>query len=147
MDIATSILKDELGKAAEVEIRTVEIDGFPAPEIPGESSLGLTPFCRLETTRSSWIIDESATSTNVYSGLKVDLDSTNTGHAVGEVEAVVENDKDIPGAQKLVHDLIAELCGGSNDGPALGKLEHFLIHNRPDHYDLCVRSGVIKKQS
>jgi adenylate cyclase class IV len=129
-----------------ISFRSEDLDGFHAPKLPLEASHGLFPFCRLETTRSSWVIDMKNTA-SVYNGLVVDLDSTNTGHTVGEVETVVNTDEEIPKAKERVEALIAKLTqnnAGSQQGPATGKLEHFLINNRPEHYDACVKSGVIK---
>jgi adenylate cyclase class IV len=134
--------------AQKISVRSEDFDGFHAPKLPLDASHGLFPFCRLETTRSSWVIDMKNTP-SVYNGLEVDLDSTNTGHTVGEVETVVNTDEEIPKAKERVEALIAKLTqnAGSQEGPATGKLEQFLINNRPEHYDACVKSGVIKDKS
>jgi len=122
-------------------------DDFIIPSLPDSISeawsYGLRPFCRLETQRSSWRIDDVD---NPYFGLSVDLDSTNTGHTVGEVESLCHH-SEVEIAKARVHDLISTLCGSTqsdSDAP-LGKLEHFLLSNRPWHYDLCVQSGVLQK--
>jgi adenylate cyclase class IV len=134
--------------AQKISVRSEDFDGFHAPKLPLDASHGLFPFCRLETTRSSWAIDTTNTE-SIYDGLIVDLDSTNTGHTVGEVETVVDTHEEIPMAKERVEALISKLTqnSGPQEGPATGKLEQFLINNRPEHYDACVKSGVIKDKS
>jgi hypothetical protein len=120
------------------------LEGFPVPEIPLPRSYGLYPFCRLETKRSSWITDAHD---SPYAGLSVDLDSTNTGHTVGEVEIVCD-ESEVEISKKRVRTLIMELTGndGSDTNTAVGKLEHFLLNNRPEHYAACLEAGVLGKQ-
>lgn len=115
-------------------------DGYSIPKIPGGENCGLLPFCRLETTRSSW------SAGGEYENLVVDLDATNTGYGVGEVETVVEDAADIAEAKERVQSLISRITENisSDDEPAVGKLEHYLINNRPEHYQACIESGVIK---
>ena len=111
----------------------------------------LVPFCRLVTTRSSWTFDTKSTKTTSGSerdfvGLQVDLDMTNTGHAVGEVETIASSEDDIRSAKEKVQgliDQIKETSKGNDDGPAVGKLEHYLMTYRPEHYNACISSGVI----
>lgn len=119
-------------------------DGFAVPELPTKGFYGLRPFCRLKTSRSSWSV--KAGENDDYNGLSVDLDATNTGHTVGEVEVLCDENEVEAGKQR-VRALIAKLTGnhGNSDRPATGKLEHFLLNNRPDHYAACVASGVIQK--
>jgi adenylate cyclase class IV len=144
---AASILEEAALESTEIAKRDQEttLDGFQVPEIPLPKSYGLHPFCRLETKRSSWYTEASD---SPYAGLSVDLDSTNTGHTVGEVEIVCD-EAEVEIGKKRVQTLIMELTG--NDGSdssttAVGKLEHFLLNNRPEHYAACVASGVIGKQ-
>ena len=115
-------------------------DGYSIPKIPGGENCGLLPFCRLETTRSSW------SAGGEYENLVVDLDATNTGYGVGEVETVVGDAADIAEAKERVQSLISRITENisSDDEPAVGKLEHYLINNRPEHYQACIESGVIK---
>ena len=111
------------------------------------SNLPLQAFCRLETKRSSWQVDKEW-STQIHAGLSVDLDVTNTGYSVGEVEMVVDDKDQIKDANKRVQLLIAELTEGSTpcEGPATGKLDQFLMTHRPDHYEDCLKVGVIKRR-
>ena len=142
-------------------------DGYEIPKLPldklpnDQVKVGnlLIPFCRIVTTRSSWAFnggDDGHDDTDFY-GLDVDLDMTNSGYCVGEVEAVVEKEEDIPIAKERIQNLINEITQESNnddnnsssekekkkdkDSIPLGKLEHFLVNNRPDHYKACIESG------
>ena len=144
--------------------KTKKIDGYPIPLLPIEenndnnSDYGLEPFCRLETTRSSWILppNDSNSNKHKYYGLHVDLNITNTGHNVGEVETVVSQDHEIDIAKRRIQKLVLELTKSKDDendkdeetstkqAVAIGKLEHYLIHNRPEHYAKCVEAGTIK---
>jgi len=142
-------LKEGGYNAATNESRSqpLTFDEFDIPQFPesvGTSfSYGLRPFCRLETRRSSWKVDRIE---NPYFGLVVDLDSTNTGHTVGEVEMMCD-EAEVEAGKARVQDLIVQLCGrndSASDG-AIGKLEHFLMNNRPRHYEMCVQSGVLQK--
>ncbi len=119
-------------------------DGFPIPRIPVAETYGLRPFCRLETNRSSWWVEGID---SPYAGLSVDLDATNTGHTVGEVETLcAESDVEI--GKQRVQSLLSELLGNAacSDEAAIGKVEHFLLNNRPEHYAACIASGVLQKQ-
>jgi adenylate cyclase class IV len=144
---AISIALSLAPETAKSDFGNNEFDGFEAPKLPIDESHGLFPFCRLETTRSSWIVDPKVDG-NIYAGLGVDLDATNTGHSVGEVETVVETDGEVLEAKARVEALIAKLTenSGSDEGPAVGKIEHFLMNYRPEHYDACVKSGVMQEK-
>ena len=77
----------------------------------------------------------------------MDLDETDTGHSVGEVESVVQDASQVQEAKERVKELVAKLTDGNNssDGPAIGKLEDYLIKNRPGHYEACLKAGVLKR--
>jgi thiamine-triphosphatase len=108
----------------------------PKLDIP---NTGLKPFARIVTQRSSW----KSTDKCNWENLSVDLDTTDFGYAVGEVERVVHRQEDVEAARTQVQALIAELCNGVSD-PAVGKLEYFLKRNRPDIYQACVESGTMR---
>lgn len=130
------------------EAGTYSDNSFEAPQLPDFArDLPIQAFCRIETKRSSWKVDKEWP-TQTHAGLSVDLDVTNTGYSVGEVEMVVDDKDQINGAYKRVQSLISELVKGSApvEGPATGKLEQFLIAHRPDHYEACVKAGVIKRR-
>jgi CYTH domain len=59
---------------------------------PPQAPPDLVPFARIVTHRSHWIHKDppNADASGRFAGLVVDLDSTDFGHAVGEVEALVE---------------------------------------------------------
>ena len=118
----------------------------PIPSVSAFEEKGIQPFCRLETRRSSWQVDDNDTE-NKFLGLRVDLDETDTGHSVGEVESVVQDASQVQEAKERVKDLVAKLTDGNNssDGPAIGKLEDYLIKNRPGHYEACLKAGVLKR--
>ena len=110
---------------------------FPLP------SSNLMPFARIETHRSSW---EPKDTNSPYTGLIVDLDRTDFGYTVGEVEMVVNSEEDVEAARQRVSQLVHTLTADSavaGDSPAIGKLEYYLVLNRKDQYEACIRSGSI----
>ncbi len=117
-------------------------DGHEVPYLAGAESL--VPFARIETIRTCF----EAANDNEFSDLKVDIDKTNFGHMVGEVEAVVDdgsNDKARVEATKekisRLVDLILSKSELDCSVDAIGKLEYYLINNRRDLYDACVKAG------
>jgi thiamine-triphosphatase len=119
------------------ETSTSNFQDYLVPQL-GVTDTGLEPFARIVTQRSSW----KSTDKFNWENLSVDLDTTDFGYAVGEVERVVHRQEDVEAARTQVHALIAEICNGVSD-PAVGKLEYFLKRNRPDIYQACVESGTI----
>eukprot|EP00568_Trieres_chinensis_P005413 CAMPEP_0183309578 /NCGR_PEP_ID=MMETSP0160_2-20130417/25427_1 /TAXON_ID=2839 ORGANISM="Odontella Sinensis, Strain Grunow 1884" /NCGR_SAMPLE_ID=MMETSP0160_2 /ASSEMBLY_ACC=CAM_ASM_000250 /LENGTH=262 /DNA_ID=CAMNT_0025473631 /DNA_START=173 /DNA_END=961 /DNA_ORIENTATION=- len=121
-----------------------EDDTFEFGEIPSlPSGCSLVPFARFETTRSGWTCSRGDEST--FQGLSVDLDGTDFGFMVGEVEALVQHENDIPGAQKQIEDLTKIIISPCDiDKPAIGKLETYLIQRRPDHFEALVEAGLMK---
>ena len=116
-----------------------EYEGHAVPKIPQPTPARLVPFARIETNRQSWTFDGD--SSEAYDGLSIDLDGTQYGYMVGEVEAVVYNDSDVSLAKTRIDALVKEITrdqDASNHVP-VGKLEHYLIRHRPDHYKACVR--------
>lgn len=116
------------------------------PHLDGAEKL--VPFSRFKTFRSCWQIPENGCCTE-FQGLKVDIDKTDIGYAVGEVEAVFQAGSDAAEVElqkenirKLV-DLLTS--GGADDTSAMsmGKLEYYLQKNCKVHYNACVESGVI----
>jgi CYTH domain len=122
----------------------VEYEGHAVPELPRRT--GLVPFARIETHRSNWTYTGESDS---YKALSVDLDKTQYGYMVGEVEVVVNEDSEIPVARECISSLLQKLApeqGVSLQVP-VGKLEHFMIQYRPDHYKACVDGGSIAKEA
>ena len=139
-------------------------------------SMNFIPFASFETTRSSWkYAQDPSTNTTPnesanenenknknknkidfsYQDLKIDIDGTDFGYMVGEVEIVVHQEDQIPAAQKCIQDFIHqlqikrnehyqhinknELSPNTDDIPS--KLESFLIIHFPQLNDACVKSG------
>ncbi|KAL7538164.1 hypothetical protein ACHAWF_006009 [Thalassiosira exigua] len=120
-------------------------NGYDVPYLAGAG--GLVPFARLKTFRTCY----EPTNDGEFRSLKVDVDKTDFGYMVGEVEAVIGNasqDEQVDAAKekirKLVHLISSEGESGTLASIAvIGKLEQYLINNHPDHYEACVESGVI----
>jgi len=124
-------------------------DGYSIPIFPDcEGKLyylqqQLVPFSRIETQRSSWVNDDDDDDES-SSSLTVDLDVSNFGYAVGEVEYVVAQKEDIPQAQQTIANFLKRLPLPKFDDDAsqqqqkrpLSKLEHYLLQYRPDHFQL-----------
>ena len=109
----------------------------------------LVPFARLETFRTCY---EATNSDGEFSSLKVDVDKTNFGHMVGEVEAVIKDDDaddkmQVDAAKKQISTLVDLICAKAttttDSMAAIGKLEYYLMNNQPEHYNACVKAGVI----
>lgn len=118
-----------------------EFEGRPVPKLP--RPLGLVPFARIETHRSSWTFSDES---EAYDGLTVDLDGTQYGYMVGEVEAVVSDESNVPLVKERIINLIRQIFpeqDASSQVP-VGKLEHFLIRQRPEHYKACIEGGSIQ---
>lgn len=130
-------------------------EGHDVPLLSGAERL--VPFARFVTRRSSWGSIEEETSR--FSGLKIDLDQTDFGYAVGEVEAVIQGSSDeaIKERKETIRSLVDLLMEETDDGAVtergasgdeylhatIGKLEYFLINNRRDHFNALVKAGVL----
>lgn len=127
-----------------VSVLTLDYAGHNLPQLPGSSAAsGLVPFARIETTRSSWMY--SATDIDTMPPLAVDLDRTDFGYRVGEVEIVVADRQDVVAARQEIATFLRQLIpssngnGGNSQPP--GKLELYLMNRRPDIYHACVKAG------
>lgn len=122
-------------------------------EIPG-----LTPLARIATQRSSWRSTTTTTTTTTSAeaaapNIAVDLDTTDFGHAVGEVETLVTDKSQIERARQDLQAWLQTVLGqdaddGSDDslakGPLpMGKLEFYLANKRPDVYKILVEAGLM----
>lgn len=109
-----------------------EVDGFPSPDVPNQAGTSnLRPFARIAASRSSWSV-----TTGPYERLSVDLDTTDSGYAVGEVEALVQNPDDIAEVKGLIRSFLDELHL-QTENPPMGKLETYIFERRPELYALC----------
>ena len=121
-----------------------------APEAPD----GLVPFAQFETSRSSWIVSNDAKSSSEYVGLTVDIDATDFGYGVGEVEALLKKEDDMADTRKRIGKLVEQISGAianKNDDlsvsphlPPLGKLETYLLERSRDHYETIIAAGIFK---
>jgi hypothetical protein len=119
----------------------------------GDKTPLLLPFARIETKRSTWI--PSNTTDPHYATLRVDLDTAiydnkDDVYAVGEVEEVVHTADEIPQARRRVQQFVEQLIGvaDATAGPSLpvvGKLEHYLIRNQPEHYQALIDHGILRQ--
>lgn len=148
MVLQQSCLLEVVGASSETDAPTSSstlnsnYDGHEVPYLSGAESL--VPFARIETLRKCF----EAANDNEFSDLKVDIDKTNFGHMVGEVEAVVDdgsNDKArVDAAKEKISRLVDLILIKSEldcSVDAIGKLEYYLINNRRDLYDACVKAG------
>lgn len=113
--------------------------GYLVPDLP-DPSCGLEPFCRLETNRTTWKYAHGDSRS-----LTVDLDRSNYGYMVGEVELVVDTKEQVHEAQSRIDEFMRKLIPEqiTDSPPAIGKLEHYLKFHRPEHYRACIESGSI----
>jgi len=100
------------------------------------------PFAKILTQRSSWKVDEGG-SERKFRNLSVDLDATDYGYAVGEVEAVVKDELEVENARNEIQELIQAICNGDSETKAVGKLEYYLQAKRPEVFQICIDSGVL----
>eukprot|EP00521_Asterionellopsis_glacialis_P013434 CAMPEP_0195307806 /NCGR_PEP_ID=MMETSP0707-20130614/37902_1 /TAXON_ID=33640 /ORGANISM="Asterionellopsis glacialis, Strain CCMP134" /LENGTH=561 /DNA_ID=CAMNT_0040372059 /DNA_START=301 /DNA_END=1987 /DNA_ORIENTATION=- len=143
-NMALSALPSTSSAEANVDDLPTRFDGLTIPPLP--VSCALVPFARIETRRSTWYFPETTdNSSEPFHDLIVDLDGTNFGHMVGEVEAVVYDEKDVPGARERIAKLIAEITENES-AIGVGKLEYYLMKNEPKLYEACLKSGVISKK-
>lgn len=120
-----------------------EYEGRQVPELP-DPTCGLLPFCRIETRRASWRYLNGDSSS-----IAVDLDVTNFGYMVGEVEIVVETKEEVQEARQKIEEFLRlhVPAPAANAETAVGKLEHYLMAHRPEFYQACVESGSILAKS
>jgi adenylate cyclase class IV len=110
------------------------------PKVPNDMlSSQLVPLARIYTRRTSWLKKDPT--------IAVDLDETDFGHTVGEVEIVVEDDSRVDAARTQVREWAAKLQDPSDrtieQSTAMGKLEYYLYLYRPNVYEVCLQSGVL----
>jgi hypothetical protein len=144
IEIALSILP-KYNDSIDLPITESDCDSYQVPKFPDPSNL--VPFARIETRRSSW---EPKDKNSPYTGLIVDLDGTDFGYTVGEVETVVNSEEDVEAARQRVSQFVNFLAPDSavtGDSPAIGKLEYYMVLNRQDQYEACVHSGSIVSKS
>jgi thiamine-triphosphatase len=134
---ALSSISWKTGKSSSKPVS--EYEGRHVPELP-DPTCGLMPFCRIETRRTSWSYPNGDSS-----AIAVDLDVTNFGYMVGEVEIVVETMEGVQDARQRIEEFLRFLVPSQalHEETAVGKLEHYLMAHRPEYYRACVESGSI----
>jgi len=109
---------------------------MPPIDIPG-----LSPIARIVTHRSTWHPLEKDDSKNLI----VDLDTTDFGHAVGEVERLVTDKSQIETALQDLQAWLRDLLGEDalKGSPPMGKLECYLSTRRPEILEVLVDAGLM----
>ncbi|KAB1278102.1 Thiamine-triphosphatase [Camelus dromedarius] len=94
--------------------------------------LGLQEVASFVTKRSAWKLVLSGADEE-EPPLRVDLDTADFGYAVGEVEALVHKEAEVPTALKKIHSL-SSMLGVPAQETAPAKLIVYLQHFRPQDY-------------
>ena len=119
----------------------MSFEGYDVPDFP-ISGAEFSAFARIYTQRETW--------KNPLEKAVVDLDATDFGYGIGEVEIVVNHESEIEKARERIGQLILTLRGtkeedeGGTPPQAKGKLEYFLEENCPALYELCLQIGVLQ---
>ena len=131
-------MKDENGGLLSKEQLDTLMD-CPANILPEQlvNKWNLQAFAKFTTIRSSWNQGQKTI-------MSVDLDGTDFGHVVGEVEMIVSKEDDIPMAKQKIQHLLQTLnVSSDNNTTAAGKLETYLHKYNPTHYNACVQAGIL----
>ncbi|XP_066483243.1 thiamine-triphosphatase [Tiliqua scincoides] len=96
--------------------------------------LGLEEFASFVTRRRKYHLGD----------LSVDLDEADFGYAVGELEAVVGQEEDVPEALKRIQKLGCQL-GFDEKARIPGKMSAYLHKFRPAHYDALLQARRLQK--
>ncbi|KAM8962136.1 thiamine-triphosphatase [Pelodytes ibericus] len=132
-----STLYQELTCEAEIMCRVSEELGVPC--VLSLEALDLKEFARFVTTRRRFLLPSlDGIAHKVY----IDLDLTDFGFAVGEVEVLVQTKEEVQSAMQKVEDVCRKL-GVLSDSPVAGKMSTFLQRNRPDHYQQLLAAHVL----
>ncbi|XP_078607832.1 thiamine-triphosphatase-like isoform X1 [Branchiostoma floridae x Branchiostoma japonicum] len=91
------------------------------------------PFCNFQTDRKTYTLD---------GGFKIDLDQTDFGFRVGEIELICQKQADVPEALCRI-DALAEKLGFQSSKKIPGKMSAFLKTFRKKHYDTLVKGGLL----
>jgi thiamine-triphosphatase len=107
--------------------------GLPAGEIGKVlQEHGYQPFCTFTTTRRKF----------QKGPFIIDLDQTDYGYQIVEVEYMVESKKEIPKAVREILALAKEY--GLKSGYVRGKVIEYLRRNDPRHLEALIKAGVVK---
>eukprot|EP00977_Amphora_coffeiformis_P006620 scaffold1428_cov159-Amphora_coffeaeformis.AAC.10 len=98
-------------------------------------------MARIVTHRSTWHPLEKDDLKNLI----VDLDATDFGHAVGEMETLVTDKSQIEAARQDLQKWLKDLLGEAalKGPPPMGKLECYLSTQRPKILEVLVDAGLM----
>jgi len=136
-------LKDDALSAAGANERESECD---APQLKGAEVL--VPFARFKTFRTCYT---PAREGSQFSTLRVDVDKTDFGYSIGEVEEIISAEASLleqSQSKARVREFVDRIIPTDGESQATlscskGKLEYYLEHNSPEHYRACLRAGVM----
>ena len=92
----------------------------------------IAPFATVNTTRRSY----------QHSELHIDIDRTDFGYAIGEIEKLISDPSQVKEKEKELQDYLSERHIAYSQGH-LGKVAHYLQKHQPDHFHQLVEAGVI----
>uniref|UniRef100_A0A9L0REW2 Thiamine-triphosphatase n=1 Tax=Equus caballus TaxID=9796 RepID=A0A9L0REW2_HORSE len=101
--------------------------------------LGLQEVASFVTKRSAWKLVLSGADEEEPS-LRVDLDTADFGYAVGEVEALVHEEAEVPAALEKIHSL-SSMLGVPAQESAPSKLIVYLQRFRPQDYQRLLKAN------
>jgi len=93
----------------------------------------LNDFARIESVRRKFILGE----------FTIDLDMTNFGYGIGEVEIMVESPDQIQAAKTKIENFCKEM--GFTIG-VRGKVLEYLYRNSPGHFQALLDSGLVGRK-
>lgn len=76
------------------------------------------------------------------SSFNLDLDLTDFGYSICEIELMVEDETKMADAMAKIENFRVKY--GLNAGHVRGKLVEYIYRNRPEHYAILLRAGVIR---
>jgi len=97
--------------------------------------LGISSFATITTTRRKYLYDK----------FTIDLDWTDLGYCIGEVELMVEDEKQVEKASQQ----ILQFCKDNQlqtDPPVQGKVLQYIQTRLPKHYQALVDAGLIARK-
>ncbi|XP_069044213.1 thiamine-triphosphatase isoform X3 [Lepisosteus oculatus] len=105
--------------------------------------LGLFPFAQFTTERCSYILPMEGEEEEVEGGgTRIDLDRTDFGFCVGEIEVLVQSPEEMDSALRKI-ERTAQRLGLSGDQKVPGKMDAYLQKFRPEHYGKLLSAHVL----
>jgi len=97
------------------------------------ATMGAQPFAEFSTTRSKWKLGSCT----------LDADVASFGHAVMEIEVMVEDTSEVVAAEDEIA-RVAELVGAKPLGACGGKLETYIRRKAPDVLSALIDEGILQ---